>query len=127
MRTSPFLRGLVAAAGAFAALASASVSARDVVGLRHGSYVQADTACAASSNATTQTFTGRGFDTAAAAQCAMRPLVGKPGTYAQTCTDYGAPAGTPKTRSTETLKLRLLSRTSYTVDGTTFRLCRGAR
>lgn len=127
MRTTPFHRTLSVLAGAFGAVASAAASARDVVALRHGSYVQADTASAGTSNATTQTFTGRGFDTADAAQCVARPARGQPGTFAQTCTEYGMPEGTPKTRRTETLTLRVLSPASYTVDGTTFRLCPGVR
>lgn len=120
-------RSLVAVAGSIAMVTSVAAIARDLVPLRRGTYVQTDTACAEASNATMQTYTGRGFDTASEAQCVARPIAGKPGQYAQTCTDYRQPAGAPKTRSTETLTLRVQSPTRYTVDGTRFRFCPGVQ
>ena len=105
--------------------AAIAAHAADVVPLRRGTYVQPDTACAEASNATTRTFTGRGFDSASAAQCVARRVAGKRGTYRQTCTKYRGPEGAATPRSTETMTLRVSSPTSFVADGTRFRLCPG--
>jgi hypothetical protein len=125
MRKTIVRQRLFFAIGAITAVTSIAASARDVVALRRGTYVDTATACAEASNATMRIFTGRGFDGASADQCVARPVAGKPGTYTQTCNDDRIPEGQPKTRSTETFKLRILSPTSYAIDGARFRLCPG--
>jgi len=117
----------IIAIGMLIAITPGVADAAGLSSLRHGTYVQADTACAEASDATTRTFTGRGFDSAKGTQCVAKPAKGRSGNYVQSCVDHGAPESHRVTRSNESLRIRILSATSYMDTGTRFRLCPGVQ